>query len=188
MDDRGVRLAIILIGHVMWLSAGALRVLRGQRAHALSQRSGLVVEHYPLLVWIPLVLATFLAQGQVELDDAWRFAGIGVALAGSLFAAWAMWSLGRGYGIRTDVFAGQELKTDGPYAFVRHPMYLGIVDYHVGASLALESVALILATALLVLPYTAVRIAAEERVLRLRFGAMWDAYADRVPALVPVPR
>lgn len=188
MDDRTIRAAIIVIGHVMWLSTAALRILRGQRAHWVSRRAGWLVEHYTVLVWIPLVPAAFSFTGQVELPDGWQLVGVATALAGSLFAAWAMWSLGRAYGIRTDLFEGHALKTDGAYAVVRHPMYLGIIVYHVGASLALESLALLIVTGLLVLPYTALRIAAEERVLRSAFAGSWDAYAGRVPALSPLPR
>jgi len=188
VDDRQIRAAIIVVGHIMWLSAAALRIIRGDRPSAASDRSGWLVEHYPVVVWVPLLFAVFLFTGQVELGLGWQYAGIVVALAGSLFSAWAMWSLGRGYGVGTDVFEGHTLKTQGAYAVVRHPMYLGIVDYHVGASLALESLALLLATALFVLPYTAVRIAAEERVLRAAFGERYAAYARRVPRLVPLPR
>jgi protein-S-isoprenylcysteine O-methyltransferase Ste14 len=178
----------VLIGHVMWLSTAALRLLRRDRALGLSQRSGWLVEHYPVLVWVPLVGATFFLTGQADLPAGWQVAGMAVALAGSLFAAWSMWTLGRGYSVRTDVYQGQPLKTDGTYAVVRHPMYLGILDYHVGASLALESVALLVTTAVIVVPYTALRIAAEERVLASAFGAAWASYAARVPALVPLPR
>lgn len=183
-----MRVAIILIGHVMWLSAAALRIWRGDRPHAASQRAGWLIENYPILVWIPLVIAAFFATRQVTLDPTWQVTGIVIALAGSLFAAWSMWSLGRDYAVKTDVLIGRRLRTRGAFAVVRHPMYLGIVDYHVGASLALESVALIVATALFVIPYTAVRIAAEERVLRSAFGEAWSDYARRVPALLPLPR
>jgi protein-S-isoprenylcysteine O-methyltransferase Ste14 len=99
-----------------------------------------------------------------------------------------MWTLGRGYGIRMDLFAGHELKTDGPYAFVRHPMYLGIVAFNMAASLSLASALLLVATALYVLPYTALRIAYEERVLRAGFPHRYAEYARGVPALVPLPR
>jgi protein-S-isoprenylcysteine O-methyltransferase Ste14 len=103
----------------------------------------------------------------------------------AIFAAWAMWSLGRSYGIKLDLFEGHTLKTDGAFAFVRHPMYLGIVTFHLAAALALESVPLLVLTALFVVPLTLARIAAEERVLRDAFGPYAD-YARRVPALVPI--
>src|SRR5262249_15331006 len=114
-----------------------------------------------------------------------QYAGFAIALASALFAAWAMWSLGTSYGIRLDVFAGHRLKIDGPYALVRHPMYLGIVLFHVGATLALESLLLLAATLLYVVPLTAVRIAYEERVLQEAFGDRYAAYQRSVPPLLP---
>jgi len=96
-----------------------------------------------------------------------------------------MWSLGRSYGIRMDVFEDHQLKTDGPYALVRHPMYLGIVLFHLGASLTLQSPLLLAATALFVVPFTQIRIRAEEKVLQDAFGERYLRYAERVPRLVP---
>lgn len=188
VDDRTLRAAIIVIGHFMWLSTAALRLLRGDRAHRVQQRSHWLIELYPVLVWLPLVFATFFFVGQVELEDTVQLLGVGLALVGSLFAAWTMWSLGKSYGVRTDVFEGHRLSASGPFALVRHPQLLGIITYHVGASLALESLALLAITVLVIVPYTAVRVAAEERVLRVAFGSEYDAYASRVPRLLPLPR
>ncbi len=138
MDDRTLKIAIVVIGHVMWLSTAAIRILRGEQALGLTGRGGLLLQLYPYLVWVPLVLATFFATGQADLGAEWQIAGLAIALASSLLAAWAMWTAPRS----------------------RYP---GIVGYHLGAALALESVALVVATAALVVPYTLARIAAERR-------------------------
>jgi protein-S-isoprenylcysteine O-methyltransferase Ste14 len=99
-----------------------------------------------------------------------------------------MWSLGKSYGIRSDLFDGHALVTSGVYAMVRHPMYFGIVLFHVGASLSLASALLLAATVLFVVPYTAVRIRHEERVLDTGFPGRYAEYARRVPPLVPFVR
>ena len=184
MDDRSLRIAVLLSAHLIFLSAGALRILRGQRAHLLVADAPWWLQYYPPLVWIPFVVA-YIQPLAIDLDPTLRLVGLVIAVASAAFAAWAMWSLGRSYGIRMDVFAGHSLKTDGPYALVRHPMYLGIVLFHLGASLALESPLLLVATALIVLPFTAVRIGTEEKVLRDAFGERYLRYAARVPALIP---
>jgi len=184
MDDRSIRIAVLLAGHVIFLSAAALRILRGQRGHQLVVESPLWVQYYPPLVWLPFLVA-YLQPFPVELDQSVRYVGIAIAVVAALFAAWAMWSLGRSYGIRMDVFEGHTLKTDGPYAIVRHPMYLGIVLFHIGASLALQSPLLLAATALIIVPFTAIRIVAEEKVLRHAFGEHYVRYAERVPPLLP---
>lgn len=188
MDDRTLRIAIIVIGHLMWLSTAALRLVRGSRARSLTARAPWYVSFYPPLVWVPLVVATLFIKGERELDDSFQAAGLAMALIGSTFGAWSMWSLGHAYGAKLDLFAGHRLKTDGPFAVVRHPMYLAIIVYHVGAALALESLSVLAVAALFVVPYTAIRIGYEEQVLRAGFGAEHETYASRVPLLLPVPR
>lgn len=184
MDDRSLRIAVLLSAHLIFLSAAALRILRGQRAHLLIADGPWWIQYYPPLVWLPFLVA-YLQPLAVDLDQSLRLVGLVIAVASAAFGAWAMWSLGRSYGIRMDVFEGHALKTDGPYRLVRHPMYLGIVLFHLGASLALESPLLLASTALLVAPFTAIRIRAEERVLREAFGERYLRYAEHVPALIP---
>ena len=184
MDDRSLRIAVLLSAHIIFLSAGALRILRGRRAHLLVADAPSWIQYYPPLGWLPFVVA-YVQPLAVDLDQSLRLVGLAIAAASAVFAAWAMWSLGRSYGIRMDVFEGHSLKTDGPYALVRHPMYLGIVLFHLGASLALQSALLLAATALFIVPFTAIRIGAEEKVLREAFGERYVRYAERVPALLP---
>lgn len=75
-----------------------------------------------------------------------------------------------------------ELKTGGLHAIVRHPLMTGLVlafwaTPHMGASHLLFAVA---ATA-----YISIGIRFEERDLRRTFGAEYETYAARVPALLP---
>jgi protein-S-isoprenylcysteine O-methyltransferase Ste14 len=184
MDERTLRIAVLLSAHVIFLSAAALRILRGQRGHDIVARAPWAIQYYPPLVWLPFLIA-YVQPFALPLDPAVRYLGLALCVLAALFAAWAMWSLGKSYGIRMDIFAGHALKTDGPYAIVRHPMYLGIVLFNAGASLALASPLLLAATALIVAPYTALRIAYEERVLREAFGDRYTAYQRTTPALIP---
>jgi len=184
MDDRTLRIAVLLSAHLIFLSAAALRILRGRRAHHLVADAPWWIQYYPPLVWLPFVVA-YVQPFAVDLSASLQLIGLAIAVASAAFAAWAMWSLGRSYGIRLDIFDGHSLKTDGPYSVVRHPMYLGIVLFQLGASLALQSPLLLAATALYVAPFTAIRIGSEEKVLREAFGERYLRYAERVPALIP---
>ena len=187
MDDRTLRISTLLAAHVIFLSAGALRIIRGERGHLLRSRDPWWLQYYPPLVWIPFVIVYFFPFA-VDLPMAVRIAGLAIAIASAVFAAWAMWSLGRSYGIRMDLFDGHRLVTGGPYRLTRHPMYFGIVSFHVGATLAMESLALLAITLLYVIPFTALRIRAEDSVLATGFGDEFRAFAGRVPALVPFTR
>ena len=187
MDDRTLKIAVLIAAHAIFLSAGALRIIRGQRGHQLVAKAPWWIEYYPPLVWLPFLIA-YVQPFPVDLHQNLQLAGLGLGIVAAVFAAWAMWSLGRSYGIRTDIFDGHRLKTNGPYALVRHPMYLGILLYHVGATLVLQSPLLLALTALVIAPYTAIRIAYEERALRAVFGDQYATYQREVPPLLPFLR
>jgi len=184
-EDRAIRIVVIPAGHLIFLSAAALRILRGARAHRIRANAPWWLQYFPPLVWLPLLIAVFARPLPVALGLGLQLAGVAVAVAAGTFAAAGMWSLGRGYGIGLDIFADAPLVTGGIYRVVRHPMYLGIVLYHLGAAAALESGFLLIATALYVVPFTALRIGAEDRILGQGFGAAFAAYRRRVATLVP---
>jgi protein-S-isoprenylcysteine O-methyltransferase Ste14 len=101
-------------------------------------------------------------------------AGAPLLLVGGLLALAAVRALGR----------GRELVTRGPYRWVRHPYFLGILLMLVGAIVAMRSLPA------LILLYPTVRITAqrarrEEHNLALRFGDAYLAYRERVPFLLP---
>jgi len=187
MDDRALRISVLRAAHALFLSAGALRIIRGRRGHLLRSRDAWWLQYYPPLVWVPFVIAYFFPL-PIDLPMTVRLGGLAIAIASAVFAAWAMWSLGRSYGIRMDLFDGHRLVTGGPYRFTRHPMYLGIVSFHFGATLAMESLALLAITLAYVIPFTVLRIRAEDRVLATGFGDEFRAFAGRVPAFVPFTR
>ena len=78
-----------------------------------------------------------------------------------------------------------ELATSGPYAFTRHPLYLGSLLIAGGFLLAGRTpLADVLGVAYFGLFYGAA-ISREERALAGRFGAEFAAYAARVPRVWP---
>lgn len=187
MEDRSLRIAVLVAAHAIFLSAAALRILRGRRGHLLRSDGPMWLQYYPPLVWLPFVVAYF-QPVPVEVADGLQLAGVGIAWASALFGAWGMWALGKSYGIRMDLFENHELVTTGPFQIVRHPMYFGIVGFHAGATLAMESLLCLAITALYVVPFTAARIVAEEKVLVQGFGERYRSFVTRVPTLVPFAR
>jgi len=93
----------------------------------------------------------------------------------------AMFAPSSGFGVR--LHAGHRLIEAGPYAVVRHPMYLAVMAAALG-SLFLYRTWATLAFAVMMLGL-AVRARREERVLAQEFGQEWRNYAARVPAWLP---
>jgi protein-S-isoprenylcysteine O-methyltransferase Ste14 len=73
----------------------------------------------------------------------------------------------------------------GLYARVRHPRYLGMMAGVFGSCLIVGSAPL-WAASLVWLSLALLSIHAEERELRTRLGPAYAAYAEHVPALLPL--
>jgi hypothetical protein len=79
----------------------------------------------------------------------------------------------------------ETLATSGPYAVTRHPLYFGSMLVLAGLIVAAQSwIAAALAAAYVALFYPAT-MAREDRKLRARHGAAFDAWAARVPRFWP---
>jgi protein-S-isoprenylcysteine O-methyltransferase Ste14 len=130
----------------------------------------------------------------VALHGRWRFlplqdggvalAGAVLALTGALLAAWAKAYLGRFFSPQLGVQEGHRLVTTGPYAIVRHPIYLGLIDFLIGSALYWNDVAL-LGVGLLFVAYFAAQLRVEERFFARHFAAEWQEYTAQTPALFP---
>ena len=77
------------------------------------------------------------------------------------------------------LYAGHRLVTRGPYALVRHPMYLGVMLAATGALLLYRTWAMLLYT--LSAFVAVIRAKREEDLLAEEFGAEWAEYCSRVP-------
>jgi protein-S-isoprenylcysteine O-methyltransferase Ste14 len=119
-----------------------------------------------------------------EQDAAVAIAGAILALTGALFSAWSKTVLGRHFSPQLGVQEGHRLITTGPYAVVRHPMYLGIIDFIIGTALYLNDVALF-GAGLLFIAYLSAQSRVEERLFDDHFGAEWRAYRERTPRIFP---
>jgi protein-S-isoprenylcysteine O-methyltransferase Ste14 len=138
-----------------------------------------------------LVIAVWVAVGYgyrlpalVDTPTMFDLAVVGAVLcvAGCAFAIWARFSLGRSWGMPMTRHAAPELVTSGPYRFVRHPIYTGILFMLVGTSL-LHAVAAIPSAAFIgYFVYSARR---EEGDMERQFPDAYPAYKRRSKMLIP---
>jgi protein-S-isoprenylcysteine O-methyltransferase Ste14 len=83
-----------------------------------------------------------------------------------------------------EVEKGQKVITTGPYAIVRHPMYLGVLIFYVFSPLALGSYWAMI-PALLIVPLLAARIMGEEKELLLNLDGYKEYLTKTKYRLVP---
>ncbi|HST36341.1 MAG TPA: isoprenylcysteine carboxylmethyltransferase family protein [Allosphingosinicella sp.] len=115
---------------------------------------------------------------------------VGAAVALLMLASVALfWAASRAMGANWSVVArmreGHELVTQGIFARLRHPIYTGMGAFLIALAIAFGHPASLLVTAPLFALGTAIRIREEEKLLRVEFGAAYDAYAARVKRFVP---
>jgi protein-S-isoprenylcysteine O-methyltransferase Ste14 len=122
----------------------------------------------------------FLLMPAQELSTTLYLVSLLLLIAGIAFAIWALLVLGRSISLLPEA---RRLVTTGPYAFVRHPLYLGEMVAVAGIALQhLSPWALLLLG--LIWAFQLQRMTYEERVLLRSFPDYRD-YAARTARLVP---
>ena len=126
----------------------------------------------------------FLGERFLPLAE-WPFwLGALLTAGGLLFTVWARLQLGRNWSGTVTIKEGHDLVASGPYALVRHPIYTGLLLAFLGSALALGewrgALAFALAAGAL---WRKLRL--EERWMRQQFADAYEAYSQRVAALIP---
>lgn len=111
----------------------------------------------------------------VNLRDPVVIVGLLLVAAGILIRTWAAGTLRK----------REVLVQDGPYKFIRHPLYLGSFLLTTGFFVLCGfTLTLILIVAPIFFAYV-FAIHHEERFLADKFGEEWKVYSARVPGLIP---
>ncbi len=115
------------------------------------------------------------------------FSVLTVALAAA--SGWllesAIRTLGKQWALRARLVEGHKLITEGPYAYVRNPIYTGMLGMLIATGLAMEHWVATLMAVIVFVVGLVIRVRSEEKLLRGAFGKEFDDYARRVPAVIP---
>ena len=109
-------------------------------------------------------------------------AGVALCVVGLAFAVWARITLGRNWGMPMTRHEDPELVTSGPYRYVRHPIYTGLIAMFVGTTLVFPLAALPCALTIAYSVFSAVR---EERDMAGRFPEAYPEYRKHSKMFVP---
>lgn len=177
---NGIDIAILVTWAVFWLGwiVAAMTVQAGQRRWT----GGIGVRVVIILAVLLLVRAK--AFKSVTTHEPW-LQGIGLALflAGLGLAVWARFYIGRNWGTPMSQKADPQLVTTGPYRYVRHPIYSGIILAMIGTTIAVGLFWLI--GAVLLGGYFVYSALMEERYMAQQFPDTYPAYKRSTKMLIP---
>lgn len=134
------------------------------------------------LTWRPHVHP---GPGGEQVDHVLNYVGFALCVTGALIRFATVGLVPAGTSSQSRQLHNHALNTTGPYAVVRHPLYLGNFFITVGLlCIAHEPWAWALGLGYFFLTHLLI-IRAEEALLRRTFAAEYDEWASRVPAWLP---
>ena len=167
---------------ILWGIFGLYWLIAAFGAKAGSRRARARAPGLVIVVGIVLLRA-FNAGTLAVHSPVVKAVGMILLVSGLGLAVWARIYLGRNWGMPMTEKAEPELVTSGPYRFVRHPIYSGLLLGFLGTALATNLYWLI---ALVVVgAYFLYSATVEERLLTNSFPETYPRYRDRTKMLIP---
>lgn len=162
----------------------------GVKQKAKAESSGQRLTHLSLLIAGALLLFKndwpwALLQARLYPDAVWiRWTGAGLTLAGVLFAIWARICLGRNWSAEVQIKQDHQLVRTGPYNYIRHPIYTGVLLALLGNAVAIGEVRGALAFVLIVVGFIK-KAKKEESFLAGQFGSAFSEHLRRTGFFLP---
>jgi protein-S-isoprenylcysteine O-methyltransferase Ste14 len=146
--------------------------------------------HLMLLIIASLLLFTSVLRiGPLGLrvvpeSAATDYIGLALTVAGCVLAVWARVFLGRNWSALVTVKKDHTLIRNGPYSFVRHPIYSGLLLAMLGTAVAEGEIRGFVAIAMALFAWWGKSLV-EEQFMTEQFGAEYTEYQHRVKRLIP---
>jgi protein-S-isoprenylcysteine O-methyltransferase Ste14 len=185
VNFRQLMLGMWLAWVIYWVvSAAAAKAT--QRRESLASRLSHVLPLLAgvyLIVW-PRIRVPWLSDPLLPDAAARYWLAAALVALGLGFTVWARVHLGKNWSGSVTQKQGHELIRSGPYAYVRHPIYTGLLAALLGSAIALGELRGF-AGVLIVLAAFWHKLRIEERYMRELFPGQYEHYMAAVPALVP---
>ena len=170
---------------IYWCAA-AITAKPVRRRESIGSRLSHIV---PLVVGIGLMVSprlagTILAARFLPRTAIWFWLGTALVVAGLGFSVAARVYLGGNWSGTVTLKHDHTLTRTGPYRFVRHPIYTGLLTAMLGSVVALGECRGLLALALFIAAFLR-KIRIEEAFLTEQFGPAYLRYRQEVAALIP---
>jgi protein-S-isoprenylcysteine O-methyltransferase Ste14 len=139
-----------------------------------------------LTVWISLGIALSFGYGGIlQLPDWFFYLGIFLMLLGIAVRQWAIAVLGRFFSLNVRVVDDHQVLDKGPYRWVRHPSYTGVLITFIGLSLAVQSLGALLVLLIVFTISFGYRMRVEEKTLLTELDDNYANYMKRTKRIIP---
>jgi protein-S-isoprenylcysteine O-methyltransferase Ste14 len=155
------------------------------RGGAARDRATRVLIGVTLGIAIAVAAVTSSSAAAPRIAGPWRTAGLIVMWLGLALRLWAIAALGRAFRTTVEVDPGQAVVSTGPYRWVRHPSYAGLLLIVTGCGLATGNWLALAVCTVLPLPALLRRIHVEEAELTGVLGDRYRAYQSQTKRLIP---
>jgi protein-S-isoprenylcysteine O-methyltransferase Ste14 len=175
-----------------WLMLGIywLITAAGTKKVAVNENTGLRGLRLAIIVCLFVLLGTdWLRVGPLG----WRFVpwqssiiwtGVALTAMGVALAIWARWRLGRNWSDKVVLKVDHELIRSGPYRFLRHPIYTGILVALAGTALVIGEWRGVVAVILMGMNYY-IKATREEKILARNFGEAFMEHKKKTGFFLP---
>ena len=109
---------------------------------------------------------------------------IALVAVGLGFSIWARWHLGSNWSASVTIKEKHDLIRTGPYAWVRHPIYTGMLAGGIGSAIAVGKLSAFVGLALMTFGFIR-KLQIEEQWMHEIFGEQYEKYKAEVWALIP---
>ena len=179
---------------VLWILLITYWTISALRAKKVATQESLIMRF--LSYWLPLMVAVYLLgpgewfghtlirENFVEHTNTVGIIGLVFAAAGVALACWSRYLLGRNWSLAVQKKQDHELITAGPYKFVRHPIYTGLLLLFTGNAIIVGDYRAIIAVAIVFGSFW-YKLRKEEKWMNEAFGAAYVQYSKRTKALIP---
>jgi protein-S-isoprenylcysteine O-methyltransferase Ste14 len=182
----------MLICEILWATFLAIWLVWALRTKPVQRREGVSSRLSYMVLTFAAAYTMFSGEAPREWlrirvfpSDLWiEILAIAITAAGIGIAIWARAYLGGNWSSSVTVKVGHQLVRGGPYRWVRHPIYSGMILALLGTALARGQVRGLVAVALL---YAGFRIKSliEERAMAYTFGPEYEEYSRSTGAIIP---
>jgi len=140
------------------------------------------------LPWVPLIIYWFspwIDDWNIMIPSWIRWLGVLTMFCGNIGFLWAHQALGKNWSPVLEIQEGQQLVTQGPYRWIRHPMYGALFLIHLGIGMMTANGLVAPAFWGAVLTMYFLRVSPEEKMMRQFFGEAYRAYMEKTGRLGP---